>query len=171
MDGNNRLCTIVLKFSASGYATSNIIDFMLHKYNDKFESVDFTLRRGNQNSYSRLYFEKAYNGNAENVLDSESSGTEENADILLKLSNNTLENKKNADIIEVSNWFLKSVCLSDNAKYFKLFIENGYETLKLIKSYINEDRLKQIGITKQGHILRILDGVKKIKADVTNIHK
>eukprot|EP01084_Bolivina_argentea_P043266 79719_1 len=146
IDQNNNLCSIVLKFSLSGYATSNIIDFII-QHNDKFESVGFTLRRGQHNN-SRLYFEKtcinntdldsecsgteehAYSDYAETYLDSEFSGSEENTDRI-----EHLEDK----YPNVTDWFLNSVCLSNN----------GYDTLGLIKSYITEDRLKQIGVVKQ----------------------
>eukprot|EP01083_Nonionella_stella_P164518 544692_1 len=56
----------------------------------------------------------------------------------------------------IKAWFMDKMHLHDhNMVYYELFIENGFDSIDLIKE-MNKDDLNDIGITKRGHIKQIL---------------
>lgn len=66
----------------------------------------------------------------------------------------------------VKSWIVTKVNIpSSNEKYYKIFLENGFETLDIIKTIKRED-LMAIGINKRGHQNKILlevDALSDIK--------
>eukprot|EP01084_Bolivina_argentea_P318611 552561_1 len=65
---------------------------------------------------------------------------------------------------DIRDWFDNEVRLhvDDNKKYYNLFIENGYDTLETI-ALMGCEELKEIGVTKKGHILKIKSVISKLK--------
>eukprot|EP01083_Nonionella_stella_P024611 67858_1 len=56
----------------------------------------------------------------------------------------------------IKAWFMDKMHLHEyNMVYYELFIENGFDSIDLIKE-MNKDDLNDIGITKRGHIKQIL---------------
>ena len=56
-------------------------------------------------------------------------------------------------------FWLKDVVGYD--QYFDIFVENGFETLSSLK-YLRMEELKEIGISKIGHRLRLLDEIQQV---------
>eukprot|EP01084_Bolivina_argentea_P102138 183031_1 len=62
----------------------------------------------------------------------------------------------------VQNWFKESVKLYDsNDTYYKLFIENGYDNMEIVRE-MNITDLKNIGIEKIGHQKQILKKIEQL---------
>ena len=80
--------------------------------------------------------------------------------------------KNDDEFLDVKNWFVNNVNLpkkEDNIKYYKLFVENGYESMEMIKQEIKcKQDLKDIGIKKIGHINWIFTAIDKMKVTPSN---
>eukprot|EP01084_Bolivina_argentea_P318610 552560_1 len=65
---------------------------------------------------------------------------------------------------DIRDWFDNEVRLhvDDNKKYYNLFVENGYDTLEVI-GFMELDDLKDIGITKKGHVKKIRREIGKLR--------
>ena len=72
-----------------------------------------------------------------------------------------LKEKNNINVQEVKNWVTNTVELP---QYIDLFIENGLDDINIIK-HIGMNELKQIGIDKIGHSIKIMTEIEKLNRE------
>eukprot|EP01083_Nonionella_stella_P158283 514982_1 len=51
-------------------------------------------------------------------------------------------------------------------QYYDVFVDNGYESLDIVKEITDQNELKEIGIVLKGHLLKLMTEIKKLKPDV-----
>ena len=73
-----------------------------------------------------------------------------------------IDDNDNEDIIKVQRWLTENVRFP---QYFDNFVQNGYESLDLIKEIPDKNELKQIGIDLAGHRTKVMAEIRKLKND------
>eukprot|EP01084_Bolivina_argentea_P147839 258606_1 len=63
---------------------------------------------------------------------------------------------------EVEKWLVNTVKLP---RYCDVFVDNGYDSLDIIKAISSKNELEDIGITLKGHIVKIMKEIKKLNDD------
>eukprot|EP01083_Nonionella_stella_P158282 514981_1 len=66
-------------------------------------------------------------------------------------------NKKQRE--ELREWLDEKVKL---AQYYDVLVDNGYETLDIVKEITDQNELKEIGIVLKGHLLKLMTEVNKL---------
>eukprot|EP01084_Bolivina_argentea_P001927 3564_1 len=69
----------------------------------------------------------------------------------------------------LKSWFTHKVQIPHmNDIYYQLFIDNGYDTMDIVK-LLSEHKLKKIGITKQGHIDKIVKEIDILRNKIIDV--
>ena len=70
-----------------------------------------------------------------------------------------LKNNKK-DIEEVKLWLSSKVCLPN---YYSLFLNNGFDSLQMIKEINDKNDLKYIGVTIRAHQIKLINQINILK--------
>eukprot|EP01083_Nonionella_stella_P073291 198083_1 len=66
--------------------------------------------------------------------------------------------EKQCDLLR--EWLTKEVKLD---QYYDALVDNGYETLDIVKEITKEEELREIGIVLNGHVLKLMKEIGKLK--------
>eukprot|EP01083_Nonionella_stella_P282896 962803_1 len=61
----------------------------------------------------------------------------------------------------IKTWLADSVRLP---QYYNLFVDNGYNTLRIVRAIKDKSELQEIGITLVGHQTRIIGEINRLKS-------
>merc|ERR1712150_120304 len=107
------------------------------------------------NDLRLIVTEEKKSDNKSNILNDELKKIKKEINVLKKMMNFD----GNTDLYEVQLWMMNDVRLPE---YTKLFVDNGFDNLDVIKA-ITFDDLELLGIDKLGHKKRIIQNVKLLK--------
>eukprot|EP01084_Bolivina_argentea_P034471 63790_1 len=113
--------------------------------------------------YSKVSPNENSDSEIEEMYDPVVKNDKKTADIEMEMCN-ILSQKENYSL---RSWFDQRIRISNTHVYYEMFVNNGYETVELIQ-LLTEDKLKKMGIEKQGHIDKIMLEINKLKYNAPN---